>query len=111
MPPLRPSWRLQTGALIAAIMTIENYIAFLERVPILRRLGAGAPAHIRCECCRFCGRSSFNQCRNEGFVLEQTRAEREMMVKNNSEEAQKKWEEKVFTHSRKDRTFESAPIS
>ena len=42
MPPLRPSWRLQTGALIAAVMTIENYIAFLERVPILRRLGAGA---------------------------------------------------------------------
>ena len=33
------------------------------------------------------------------------------MVKNNSEEAQKKWEEKVFTHSRKDRTFESAPIN
>jgi len=27
---------------IAAVMTIEDDIAFLERVPILRRLGAGA---------------------------------------------------------------------
>ena len=27
---------------MAPIMTIEDYIAFLDRVPILRRLGAGA---------------------------------------------------------------------
>jgi len=27
---------------IAAVMTIEDDIAFLERVPILRRLGGGA---------------------------------------------------------------------
>src|ERR1700722_2843639 len=40
--PGHRSGRLQTGALIAAVITIEDYIAFLARVPILRRLGADA---------------------------------------------------------------------
>ena len=33
--------------MIAAVITIEDDIAFLERVPIHRRLGAGALAHTR----------------------------------------------------------------
>jgi hypothetical protein len=110
MPPLRPSWRLQTGALIAAVMTIENYIAFLERVPILHRLGAGALRKLGVNAVGSAAVAASINAAMKGLCWNR-RAPKGMMVKNNLEEAQKKWEEKVFTHSRKDRTFESATIS
>src|ERR1700728_2291145 len=47
MPPFPPSWSPKPAATSScrdrfAVMTIEDEIAFLEQVPILRRLGDGA---------------------------------------------------------------------
>jgi hypothetical protein len=52
----------------------------------------------RCECCRFCGGSRFNQRRNEKFVSEQTRAE----------EARKKRARKAFRQEERARDGRAA---
>ena len=46
----------------------------IPRPGLFHRVSCLYPCN-RCECCRFCGGSSFNQRCNEKFVSEQTRAE------------------------------------